>query len=94
MLRTVDQIVRTNKDNARLLTTEDSKIFTDAHIELEQSGIKNTDFMYENKEGEKTGNLLQDRDYETYWQNYYIERERLKNMYPNDPDKLPEIKKL
>ena len=47
LLRVIDQVVRSNKDKARRRTIEDSKILTNAHLELEKAGYDNTDFMYE-----------------------------------------------
>lgn len=64
MLRSIDQVVKTSKDRARLNTIEISKKLQAAAIKLEQAGVKSTDWMFEKDEqGNYTGNYIQEIDY-------------------------------
>ena len=68
LLRVIDQVVRSNKDRARRRTISDSKELVNVHLELEQAGHKNTDFMYEfDEHGKPTGYFKQDRRYKDYY---------------------------
>lgn len=61
MLKVMDQAVKKSKEQARLRTIDVQKILESALIKLEQSGVKNTEWMFErNSKGEKTGKYISD----------------------------------
>lgn len=78
MLRVLDQIVKTRKEEARLDTIDIMKELQAAAIELEQSGIKDTSWMFElDESGNKTGNYIQELNWGKYKQ---AEKEMYKNL--------------
>lgn len=59
----IDAAVKKKKHTARFETINISKEIFAAMIELEKSGIKNTDWMFErDKEGNITGNYISEVD--------------------------------
>ena len=59
MLKVMDQAVKKSKENARLETINVMKDLQAATIELEQAGIKSTDWMFErDSKGNLTGNYI------------------------------------
>lgn len=59
ILKIIDQAVKMSKEKARLSTVELSHEIKAATLELEQAGIKNTDWMFErDDEGNLTGNYI------------------------------------
>jgi hypothetical protein len=103
MLRIVDYLIKDKKNRARLRTTNDYKELKDAHFELEKAGVKNTEFAYEKvfkgtkdskelKDGETvfTGNLKQDRNYESYYKAHKEKIKELQNIVTTDPDVVAE----
>ncbi|MDR0912104.1 MAG: hypothetical protein LBM96_05840 [Methanobrevibacter sp.] len=66
-----DQAVKKQNNEARLDTIEDKKYLQKLGKELEESGIKNTDWMYEkDKDGKLTGNWISEIDYSLYRKEY------------------------
>lgn len=69
VLPILDQAVKKAKGNARLDTNLQAKELVKMQLELEQSGIPNTEWMYElDTNGNTTGNLVQDINYGQYYQ--------------------------
>lgn len=67
ILRIFDRIVKEQKGNARLDTIEVVRMLEDANRELEKSGIRNTEWMYERDEkGNLTGRFISEVDWNRF----------------------------
>ena len=68
LLRVMDQVARSKKDNARMTTIDDSKDLLNAHMEYEKAtGSNDTSFVLEvDDDGQFTGDFKKDRDYVRY----------------------------
>lgn len=86
MLKIMDQMVKERHEAARLRTIELSKIIKSAGIKLEQSGIKNTDWMFEkDSKGNKTGRYISEINLALYEENRQELFERLRTKYGENP---------
>lgn len=75
MLKIMDQAVKKSKESARLSTIEVLKELQAATMKLEQSGIKDTEWMFErDSKGNLTGNYISDI-------NYGLFKEKCREMY-------------
>lgn len=75
MLKVMDQSVKKSKEQARLRTIDVSKQLQAATIKLEQSGIKDTEWMFEkNSKGELSGNYISEI-------NQSLFKERVREMF-------------
>lgn len=67
ILKIFDQAVKQSKERARYSTISVSKQIAAATIQLEQAGIKNTDWMFErDSKGNLSGNYISDINYSLY----------------------------
>lgn len=75
MIKILDQAIKDSKDNARLKTIDIMKELQSAHMKLEKSGIKDTDWMFEvDSNGNKTGNYISEINHSLY-------KENMRNMF-------------
>lgn len=64
LLKVFDRLVKNQKEKARLNTIEMSKRIQEATIKLEQSGVRNTDWMFErDSEGNMTDSYISEINY-------------------------------
>lgn len=79
----IDSVVKKQKSEARLKTINIAKRLQAAHLKLEKTGIKNTDWMYErDADGKLTGKYVTEvstNDYYTALHNY---KNQLEKDYP------------
>lgn len=86
MLKVMDQAVKKSKEQARLRTIEVMKELQAATIKLEQSGIKNTDWMFErDSEGNLTGNYISEINLGEYIKRKNEMKSMLKDKYGTNP---------
>lgn len=86
ILNILDQIVKKQKNEARLNTIEISKKIKALGIELEQAGVKGFDWMFEkNKEGKRTGNYIQEINYGEFKENLRKFWDELNKKYGENP---------
>ena len=96
MLKIMDQAVKKSKENARLDTIDVVKELQSAMMTLEQSGIKDTEWMFErDAEGNLTGKYISEIDYSLYKKNYEKMTQELHDKYPSisDPNEEREAKR-
>lgn len=86
LLKIFDQVVKQRKENARLDTIDIKKKLEAATIKLEQSGISNTEFMFErDSEGNLTGNYISEINYGEYNKAVKAMFKRLEDKYGKNP---------
>lgn len=87
ILRIMDQATKKVKESARLRTIDVIKEIQAATIELEQSGIKNTEWMFEkNADGKATGrNYVSEINWSLYIDNRNKMLDALNKKYGKDP---------
>ena len=96
MLKIMDQAVKKSKENARLDTIDVVKELQSAMMTLEQSGIKDTEWMFErDAEGNLTGKYISEIDYSLYKKKYEEMTQGLHDKYPSisDPNEEREAKR-
>ena len=96
MLKIMDQAVKKSKENARLDTIDVVKELQSAMMTLEQSGIKDTEWMFErDAEGNLTGKYISEIDYSLYKKKYEEMTQGLHDKYPSisDPNEEKEAKR-
>lgn len=96
MLKIMDQAVKKSKENARLDTIDVVKELQSAIMTLEQSGIKDTEWMFErDAEGNLTGKYISEIDYSLYKKKYEEMTQGLHDKYPSvsDPNEEREAKR-
>ena len=86
MLKIIDQAVKKSKENARLQTIDVMKQLQAAAIKLEQSGIKNTEWMFERgSDGKLTGRYISEINQELFKERYNEMIQSLKERYGDNP---------
>lgn len=96
VLRVLDKVVKDSKESARLQTIDTKTDLIAALVELEQSGIKDTSWMFEvDSKGNKSGNYIQDINYALYKEKQREMYKNLENKYGKNPigDNLVKYKK-
>lgn len=64
ILKIMDQAVKRSKNTARLRTVDIMKKLQEAHMKLEEAGVKSTEWMFERTEdGKKTGRYITEVDH-------------------------------
>lgn len=86
LLKIFDQALKQSKEEARLRTIDDMKILEQAHMRLEQAGVKNTEWMFER---DRNGNLTDNYISEINWSLFEEKRQEmlksLKEKYGENP---------
>lgn len=86
MLKVMDQAVKKSKEEARLKTIEIQKEIQAATIKLEQSGVKDTEWMFErDSKGNLTGNYISEINYGLFKENLRSMYKSLNDKYGNNP---------
>lgn len=86
MLKIMGNIVSKSKEKARLSTIEVMKELQAATIRLEQSGTKNTDFMFErDSKGNLTGRYISEIDQLLFIENFKALFKTLNDKYGKNP---------
>lgn len=86
MLKIIDQAVKKSKENARLQTIDVMKQLQAAAIKLEQSGIKNTEWMFERgSDGKLTGRYISEINQGLFKERYNEMIQSLKERYGDNP---------
>lgn len=86
ILKAMDQALKKSKENSRLRTLKTMKEIQAAGIKLEQAGIKDTDWMFEeDDEGNITGNYIQEINIGLYKKKRSEMYNRLKMKYGKNP---------
>lgn len=86
ILKVMDQAVKKSKEKARLDTINVLKELQAATIKLEQSGIKNTDWMFErDSKGNLTGNYISEIDQGLFKERVREMFQSLNNKYGKNP---------
>lgn len=86
MLKVMDQAVKKSKENARIKTIEIMKQLQYAGVKLEQTGIKDTEWMFErDSRGNLTGNYISEIDYALFNEKFAEFRKYLNEKYGKNP---------
>lgn len=86
MLRALGSIVNQSKDKARLNTIDTKKELEALTIELEQAGVKDTEWMFErDSNGRLTGNYISEINYSIYREERHKMYEALEAKYGKNP---------
>lgn len=86
VLKVLDQAVKKSKENARLSTVEVMKKLQAAAIELEQSGIKDTQWMFEkDSQGNLSGNYISEINHALFKEEMRKMYKSLENKYGKHP---------
>ena len=86
MLKIMDQAVKKSKENARFDTITISKQLAAATLQLEQAGIKDTDWMFErDSKGNLSGNYISDINYALYKEAVRQMHKELTDKYGKNP---------
>lgn len=86
ILKVIDRAVKESKERARLSTIEVMKKLQAATIELEQAGVKDTEWMFERDlEGNLTGNYISEINQGLFTKKYKEMIDSLKKQYGDNP---------
>lgn len=86
MVRILDQIVKKAKQTARLESLEINKQLQAADLELRNSGVNNTEWMFaRNKNGDITGYYIDKVDWSKYYEELAKFRQSIKDKFGDKP---------